>query len=83
MVSHDHHTRGRGGGRKDRARDRDKFEPLLAGYPPLIQGLILAHLTGIWLSGHPLEDRYELAVIQGNSSLELAAFYAKERRGDE
>jgi hypothetical protein len=38
------------------ARAVERIRPILAGRPPAMQGLILADLLAMWLSGHIAED---------------------------
>jgi hypothetical protein len=42
------------------AQMTDRMKDMLAGFPPDVQGAILADLTAIWLAGHAPAIRREL-----------------------
>lgn len=58
----------------------DKIKPLLAGRGAHMQGLVLSELLSIWLAGHPVDQREDLAALTMEAALDLAELIDSQRR---
>ena len=57
----------------------DEVRNWFRGHHPAVQGMALAELTAIWLSGHPLEVREDLMALQCAGIRELVELADQER----